>query len=673
MKLNDFTKRLLGYSAERDECIAGPGRWEKAPPLVVDTPLLREMQGLADELSSGGSRPIWYFLVGGPGNGKSEAVGAFVRRANENAAKESRPPVVDLQNGKDGGSIPYWFVGKLASGSLTLLQDISVPRHAGSDPADDLLSILEMSLADGAHVVACANRGMLLRATRRARKLSADAPLVRILETIDKGSQEGAAVQDSRSIVTFEDTEIDLRVWPLDHESVLFGEATSNPWKESVGSVVDQIIVRAAAAENWEQNGCSECRAAQLCPMLADARWLRDEARRQATLKILRNAEVLAGQRIVLREALGLVSLILVGSPADFGTLHPCEWVLGRIDPDHPDRARDVLALLELITHRIYQDLFARTSPAGVAIDRQHDQRDSWVLEKLTLLGGSGKEVSQALKKTDASFSKQAGPQRLIGDAGILSILDPSRDTSWCNEHSVVADGQISDLRTICYTDQSGLEQQLGDLFQALEDEALQVAPHTGPAQIFAAIYRWASTFYLRLAGTATGSSGIDQVVHWYLSLLPNPVAPIGPQNAATTLRDVIQASATGSAFELAPSFEADLPTLRLQPERARARSERPRWPANDRLTLRVSLPGFPAGPTLIVTAATFVQAWRKQILGAADWDIPPAVGELMHRWRQDFAVTNEAFRNLQVLRFKGKQPLEFELVSPGEIHVRRA
>src|SRR5437899_12038617 len=121
---------------------------------------------------------------------------------------------------------------------------------------------------------------------------------------------------------------------------------------------------------------------------------------------------------------------------------------------------------------------------------------------------------------------------------------------------------------------------------------------------MFAAIYRWASTFYLRLAATPTGSSAIDHIVGWYLSWLPNPAALIGSQNSTTTLRDIMQASATGASLELAPSFEADLPNFRLQPERARPRSQHPRWPANDRLTLRVSLPGYPTGPTLIVTAA---------------------------------------------------------------------
>ena len=75
---NDFTLSLLNYSAERDDCIGRPERWGNPPPLVVSTPLHDEMIALADEVWTTPQHIVWYFLVGGPGNGKSEAVGAFV-------------------------------------------------------------------------------------------------------------------------------------------------------------------------------------------------------------------------------------------------------------------------------------------------------------------------------------------------------------------------------------------------------------------------------------------------------------------------------------------------------------------------------------------------------------------------------------------------------------------
>ena len=60
---NEFTKQLLNYSAERDDCIGRPDRWGDPPPLVVKTPLHDEMVAFAEEVWNGSDRLIWYFLV----------------------------------------------------------------------------------------------------------------------------------------------------------------------------------------------------------------------------------------------------------------------------------------------------------------------------------------------------------------------------------------------------------------------------------------------------------------------------------------------------------------------------------------------------------------------------------------------------------------------------------
>jgi hypothetical protein len=169
LALNDYTVQLLNYSAERDYCIGRPESWIAPPPLVVDTPLHQEMKDLADELWACPSKPVWYFLVGGPGNGKSEAVGAFVRRINSNADKAGKQPVFDAGKGKGGASIAYDFQAELPNGTMWLIQDISVPRSSGSNPAEDLLAALDLCVTPGRHLLACANRGMLLRAARSAR------------------------------------------------------------------------------------------------------------------------------------------------------------------------------------------------------------------------------------------------------------------------------------------------------------------------------------------------------------------------------------------------------------------------------------------------------------------------------------------------------------------------
>jgi hypothetical protein len=668
---NDFTRSLLNYSAERDDCIGRPERWGNPPPLVVTTPLHQEMEALAQEIWSGAVRPVWYFLVGGPGNGKSEAVGAFVRKINLAAQTAGLAPVFDHTKGQHGGSINYWFPGTTPKGDITLLQDISVPKNSGSDPAADLLASLELCANPGSHMLGCANRGMLLRATRLAR--NTNQLLVPILEWIDAQSQEGAEAAASRKVIAFAGKEIELRVWPLDHESVLYGEGNGNPWAEPNGSLLDQIIKEAIAEKNWEQEGCAECPARNMCPMFGDVLWLRDADRRRGTLKILRHAEVFSGQRVVLREALGLVSMILVGCPSDFveggQELHPCEWVQRRLQGT-PSVPKDWHALLDLISHRIYQDLFGRQAPTALSLDRAHQRRDKWICEALKALGPLGISITSALDSVDDAFAKQAGPQRLVGKDGILSSFDPAKDIVWCARHNVSADGNIQELKLLGGT--YGLEQHLGDRLVEVEAAALALEPHKGPAKVLAGIYRWASALYLRIKGTTLGENPNSAVLEDYLKLLQQPSKPIDAAGQQTNLRDLMMKSAADSGrMAVAPGFSAGITPLQPKSSGARARSNAPRWPANDRLTLRV-LPITSSGPSELLTASTFVDTWRRHVLEVADWNISPAMENLMQAWRNDFVISQAKFRDLPSVDFDGNPTLEFEFISGSEIQVRQ-
>ena len=669
---NDFTRSLLNYSAERDDCIGRPERWGNPPPLVVSTPLHDEMAALTDEVWSGPQHLIWYFMVGGPGNGKSEAVGVFVRQLNAKAHSAGKPPVFDPAQGNHGGSIAYDYQGQLPHGEMWLLQDVSVPKTSGSDPAADLLASLDLCADPGGHLLACANRGMLLRATRLARSTPAYAWLVAVLEAIDRQSQEGAVAAGAKWSITRGAKQIEIRVWPLDHESVLFGHGNGNPWAEPSGSLFDQVISKAVAADNWEAKGCQDCLARENCPMFGDALWLRDDQRRRSALKILRNAEVRSGQRIVLREALGLVSMILVGCPSDFvhgaAELHPCEWVQLRL-AGNPAKPKDAKALMELVSRRIYQDLFGRAAPTGLALDRAHQRRDEWVCEALLRLGTAGETIERTLKHIDSTFAKQAGPLRLVGREGILQPFDPASDIAWCSRRGLSPDGTIAELRQL--GGNYGLEQQLGNLLQGLEDAAKVLEPHKDPAKVFAALYRWASTLYLRIAGTAAGDAPSAETLTDYLALLQQPTLPIQAAGRQTTLRDLMKAAAeTGQKVKMAPGLAAELPSVQLKPSGARARSDNPRWPANDRLLLQVSA-GAIAGPSVVLTAATFLDTWRKHVLEIAEWNISPAMETLTRAWRDDFIVTKAQFRSLQALEFNGTPPLEFEFISSTAIQVR--
>jgi hypothetical protein len=86
---------------------------------------------------------------------------------------------------------------------------------------------------------------------------------------------------------------------------------------------------------------------------------------------------------------------------------------------------------------------------------------------------------------------------------------------------------------------------------------------------------------------------------------------------------------------------------------------------------VQVSPSGTTSGPHVVLTAATFLDTWQKQVLEIADWNISPAMENLMRAWREDFMVTKAQYRNLPTIEHTGNSTLEFEFLGPTNIQVR--
>ncbi len=671
--LNPFTASLLNYSADRDDSIGRPERWGRPPPLMVDESQLHvEMDALADELWAGPSVPIWYFLIGGPGNGKSEAVGALIRKLN--VLRGGGRSLIDDATTSGSGRVRYAYHCKPKPNvSIVLVQDISVPKAPGSLPEDDILDELLGCLADGSNVVVCANRGMLLRAIRRARANSKFHLLVEDLESIDQRSQEAAPAQGSKWLSRNGNPCPELRVWPLDHESVMFGPDTDNGWLHSESSLLDQIIIKATSEARWENAACTVCTVRSLCPMFNDAVWLREPMRRRSFLRFLRHSEVLSGQRMVLREALGIVSMVLVGAPSDFvdadQARHPCEWVHDRALRDR-QTPNGLGGLLELLAHRIYMDLFGRQAPAGLTMEPHGAAPDDWILAALERSGSdvAGHAVAQA-RSVDDRFAKQAGPPRIASVDSIVQSLDPASDCSWCVAGGVDVDGTIQSLASAASSHQCGLEEELFAEYERISASIKALKPHADVSAALAALVRWVSGYYLRIVGSAVGDHALSRVLDDYLVLLATPNASLESTNREKRLSDLLRhAAAQGRAYQLTRDFVAEMAPQRILPEGARKRSDQPRWPANDRLALRLS-----PSVAVALTAATFTDIWLRHYRLMADWCMPPSLENLIQAWRDESVVLEKKYQGIPVIAFSGAQPLEFEVMPGVPVQVRKA
>ncbi len=343
LNINPFTAELLAWHSHDRGGVRVPFQPGDRPlGRTIDTTLILRLRRLAQEISQGRvGLPRWIFLVGGPGNGKSEAVESFLTALDQELGLsgsliaalsasfaagrmlkrrvEVRPG--DLSSGEDR------FRGII--GRLILIQDAT----ATEDPSGDAARALAQDLADlytsgenpAPFFLVCANRGLLARAINEAsRDYGPDNAITKLLSDVIRASGLGLdALARDRMPCWPLSTDAQAACWPLDLESLLV--------EVQPGTVapVAQAVAAASDDQQWEITGrCLDCDAKDNCPLRQNSVWLRDSGRVSSLVRILRGGELATGQRWNFRGLFSLVAEIIVGEWTDFtGFSSPCQWV----------------------------------------------------------------------------------------------------------------------------------------------------------------------------------------------------------------------------------------------------------------------------------------------------------------------------------------------------------
>lgn len=308
---------------------------------VLITGLLQKLQELALQLSSGQpDKPRWIFLVGGPGNGKSEAVEYFLGaldtglQLNGNltsylAGKFSRGQVM-LRHVEvtptDLSTNAQQFADNI--GRLIIVQDATATEDPQGDAARALAKDLEDLVTTNEQplpvFIVCANRGLLARTiTEASREYGPDNDITKILSEIIKASGLGIETLSRTRKPCWPITDFPhVACWPLDLESLLEAKSPALP-------PILEVLAAATTSQKWEVNGrCLDCDARGICPFRQNSEWLRNPERLSALIRILRRGELATGQRWNFRSLFSLIAELLVGQWQDFeNNASPCEWV----------------------------------------------------------------------------------------------------------------------------------------------------------------------------------------------------------------------------------------------------------------------------------------------------------------------------------------------------------
>lgn len=315
---------------------------------LIETSLIRRLRNVARDLASGEPCPRWVFLVGGPGNGKSEAVQDFLMSLEDELGANGAlvgllrqrfqpnplvPWVVDIDS-QANTDLPASFRDRI--GRLIIVQDASASTQPRDDAASRLATFLDYLLdlltspPPVPVFVCCVNRGLLARALRTAHESEAESEVVELVRSLVRATALGSdALSEDRpscwplsvGLPTLNDV---VACWPLDMESLLLpsGEATGER------SPFERIFEVAVDADQWEIPGrCADCDDSSICPFHENARTLRQPEQRRALQTVLRRGELATGRRWNFRDTFSLAAELVVGEWSDFNVDHPCVWV----------------------------------------------------------------------------------------------------------------------------------------------------------------------------------------------------------------------------------------------------------------------------------------------------------------------------------------------------------
>lgn len=299
---------------------------------VIETPLLARVREWAQAVISNPGAPRCLLLVGGPGNGKTEAVEALVRHLDTVVGGEGKlvGQFTATYSGQGSTSIPRLVSVSLPDNAgkrpgISVVQDASVndASQPGKSAADLLLADVAMYITTSSSqvYVACVNRGVLddalTLATDRG-KLDEQ----RLLESAVRSVGQSPSSPSCWPLEGFPH----VSVWPMDVETLLWVREEGKP-----PSPAEQLFNHATDAALWPAGACS---AGDHCPFCRSRATLAKEVHRDHLLRILRWNELATGKRWSFRDLFSLASFALAGASAQESddAVDPCEWAANLVD-----------------------------------------------------------------------------------------------------------------------------------------------------------------------------------------------------------------------------------------------------------------------------------------------------------------------------------------------------
>jgi len=331
---------------------------------VIFTELLNRIDMWASDMSSNlEGVPRIILLIGGPGNGKTEAV-EYALSCLDRHFEFSGKLLADVSKmyiGRSNQASPRLVSFNIPSNSrglslsLEIVQDASATdtNYPNLTAAELLINDLERSKEFPLNKVyiACINRGVLDDAqifSIEKKKIYSQ----KVLESIISAASLMPDSLDCWPLSGFSN----VGIWPMDVESLVANYVSRQK------SPLDQILDIVLEESSWQDY--KTCGAGAQCPFCLSKKRLTNPDYRKSLVKYFRWYEISSGKRWSFRDIFSLLAFILAGVSEISGRDgDPCEIakdLVASIDNPLANKNKGGSALFNLVAMQYHQALFIR-------------------------------------------------------------------------------------------------------------------------------------------------------------------------------------------------------------------------------------------------------------------------------------------------------------------------
>lgn len=335
---NLFPQAFINWDGGKDGGVRRAFKKSSGRPAdkVIDTPLNIRLKKWVNDILSADieNTPRVILLIGGPGNGKTDAVercieefdigihaeGNLYKRFSELNALNSGelPPRKCTVNFAD-----LYSQNKNIIPEIHLVQDATVKDPERSSVTPEALfneELIKFVLEDYKGIyIGCVNRGVLANASSLAHKQN-NTQLITLINELVKAASGGPEAPNCWPL-----DNKNIAIWPMDTESLV--SSTDN-----TKTVMHHVLDVALDETQWQK----KCTNFERCPFCQNRVTLSTEEAKSNLIKLLNYYELSSSKRWTFRDLYSLISYLLRGKDEELTIgkkkLSPCDWTAKQIE-----------------------------------------------------------------------------------------------------------------------------------------------------------------------------------------------------------------------------------------------------------------------------------------------------------------------------------------------------